>query len=270
MSKKLDDEYKKFITEEVPDLWERIEASLPEKNVETATASETEKVTPIWNKRNFKMFITAAACLCVLVISGGVFHLAGSSSENEMAADYMAEDAVAEGTAEAEEEAPAEEAVMNEVTEEAAEEAADIETGVAEETQKAGTEILNADRELASKEQFETGTREEAAMQDSVTMSGEAEKSESEAETAESLNGMFFDVVVMVDSIENTGEEEIYYATVISTENQLKEVDGKILFCIGDNEILAFEVGKTYSLQLEDVEPRSSTVHPYIVTEVYE
>lgn len=269
MSKKFDDEYKKFISDEVPDLWERIEASLPEKDV--------EKVTPIRSRRNFKMLITAAACLCVLMISGGVYRLADLGSKSNMTADYMAEDcasaeeAVTEGTAteEAADETSTEEAVQNEVTEEAVEKMAAIEAEAEEETQKSGAGIWNANRETASKEPFENGMQEEATMQDSVAMDGEAEKSESKAGTAESLEGLFYDVAVMVDAIENTGEEEIYYATVISTENQLKEVDGKIMFCISESEIPALEVGKTYTLQLEDVEPQNSTAHPYVVTEVY-
>lgn len=48
MSKHLDEEYKRMIASEVPDLWDRIEASLPEKNVvksdmaEETVASNTE------------------------------------------------------------------------------------------------------------------------------------------------------------------------------------------------------------------------------------
>ena len=49
MSKHLDEEYKRMIASEVPDLWDRIEASLPEKNV---VKSDTAEETTALNQEN--------------------------------------------------------------------------------------------------------------------------------------------------------------------------------------------------------------------------
>ena len=49
MSKHLDEEYKRMIASEVPDLWDRIEASLPEKNV---VKSEPAEETTTLNQEN--------------------------------------------------------------------------------------------------------------------------------------------------------------------------------------------------------------------------
>lgn len=59
MSKDLNKEYTDMIQSELPDLWERISASLPEKEIKT----EPKKKTKI-----YRFGILAAACVCVAII----------------------------------------------------------------------------------------------------------------------------------------------------------------------------------------------------------
>ena len=77
MSKRLEEEYKKMIEGEVPDLWARIESNLPEKNV---APSEPEPVLQTPEKKKPVIFrvlpwvggVMAAAVILMIAIPAAV------------------------------------------------------------------------------------------------------------------------------------------------------------------------------------------------------
>ena len=108
-------EYRKMIQEEMPDLWNRIEAGLPEKKKKTRTG------------KVLRYSGLAAACLCgVILIPAMMFLLTGNKSEQtdraagESAAENMAavEESAEEGMAAVEESAAESVAAVEESAEE--------------------------------------------------------------------------------------------------------------------------------------------------------
>lgn len=173
--KNLENEYRKMIQQETPDLWNRIEAGLTEKKeiTETAKTTETAKITEttdipdteekkavikrsVW-KRAVRYSGIAAACLCGVIIIPAIALslLTGAFGSTKMAATGAAEE-----TAKA---APAEEAVEEaaEATETA--EGMEITDGlnisdgmeITEETETVGT-IENAGIHAGSKGSIDT------------------------------------------------------------------------------------------------------------------
>jgi len=109
--KKLENEYRQLMQNEVPDLWSRIEAGVDAKiaeggksksenidDVDDAWAVETkenEKRKVInWKKYSLPLVACIAAILCVPMLLTGFFRMAygGKSATTEMAADYAAAD----------------------------------------------------------------------------------------------------------------------------------------------------------------------------------
>lgn len=80
MSKSLENEYKELIAEDVPDLWERIEAGLEPKH----PAAEKRS---LWRK--YRVWGAVAACLCLAVTVPAIFigNGAGSSNASEKLTD---------------------------------------------------------------------------------------------------------------------------------------------------------------------------------------
>lgn len=69
MSKKLNEEYKRFAKESAPDLWSRIEEALPEKEAtEPIAEAETVKKKPFFQTYGKFMPVAAAAVLFILII----------------------------------------------------------------------------------------------------------------------------------------------------------------------------------------------------------
>lgn len=179
--KNLENEYRKMIQQETPDLWNRIEAGLTEKRgiIETAKTTETAKITEttdipdteekkavikrsVW-KRAVRYSGIAAACLCGVIIIPAI---ALSLLTGEFGSTKMAATGAAEETAKA---APAEEAVEEAEATETAEgmeitDGLNISDGmdITEETETAGT-IENAGIHAGSKGSINTaGENQEA------------------------------------------------------------------------------------------------------------
>lgn len=92
MSKRLEDEYRQMVNEQVPDLWNRIEAGLKEKNSPPVTVTETKKNTK--KKVIFRILpwaggVVAAAVIFILVVPALL-----SMTGKQKSATYTAENAV--------------------------------------------------------------------------------------------------------------------------------------------------------------------------------
>lgn len=124
MSKDFEQAYKELAQNEVPDLWDRIEAGLSERST-----SEKEEGQRKIKKFYFRQYAgIAAAAVCVVLIAPAVLFLGGQSSKS--AGDACAPEMAAEGIAEEAEAAAEEWEDVAETAEEAVYETTDeAETG---------------------------------------------------------------------------------------------------------------------------------------------
>ena len=93
--KKLDEEYKKACAEETPDLWNRIEAGLPQKTEQTAksgTGTQTQAaIRKVWMR--YGAFVAAA--VMVLVTVPGLLRMTQARNTAENAAPMSVQDMTA-------------------------------------------------------------------------------------------------------------------------------------------------------------------------------
>lgn len=93
--KKLDEEYKKACAEETPDLWNRIEAGLPQKTEQTAksgTGTQTQAaIRKVWMR--YGAFVAAA--VMVLVTVPGLLRMTQAKNTAENAAPMSVQDMTA-------------------------------------------------------------------------------------------------------------------------------------------------------------------------------
>ena len=282
MSRNFEDEYKNMMADEVPDLWSRIEGNLKEKNGVSENSKpeqqmpetqipELTKVSKEKEKKLTKIYIkkyAVAACLCLVIVVGGAITIfkgnAGKSSDataememtNEIACDSveMTEDA-AETTESAVDQAGME-------TDDAAEEAVkeSVKESVAEDALRAPQSNLNA-----NKSEGADTTHADSASGDQTA----EEPAESGAQALECEN-INYQAVVRITSVENTGEEILYYAEVLPSVYSVFEPESVLIFCIGDMEITEPEIGKSYKISVDESLKEESSQNVYMLKGIQE
>lgn len=93
--KKLDEEYKKACAEETPDLWNRIEAGLPQKTEQTAKAGNGALTQAAIRKVWMRYGAFVAAAVMVLVTVPGLLRMTQAKSTAENAAPMSVQDMAA-------------------------------------------------------------------------------------------------------------------------------------------------------------------------------
>lgn len=93
--KKLDEEYKKACAEETPDLWNRIEAGLPQKTEQTAKAGTGALTQAAIRKVWIRYGAFVAAAVMVLVTVPGLLRMTQAKSTAENAAPMSVQDMTA-------------------------------------------------------------------------------------------------------------------------------------------------------------------------------
>lgn len=93
--KKLDEEYKKACAEETPDLWNRIEAGLPQKTEQTAKAGTGALTQAAIRKVWMRYGAFVAAVVMVLVTVPGLLRMTQAKSTAENAAPMSVQDMTA-------------------------------------------------------------------------------------------------------------------------------------------------------------------------------
>lgn len=93
--KKLDEEYKKACAEETPDLWNRIEAGLPQKTEQTAKAGTGALTQAAIRKVWMRYGAFVAAAVMVLVTVPGLLRMTQAKSTAENAAPMSVQDMTA-------------------------------------------------------------------------------------------------------------------------------------------------------------------------------
>lgn len=93
--KKLDEEYKKACAEETPDLWNRIEAGLPQKTEQTAKAGTGTQTQAAIRKVWMRYGAFVAAAVMVLVTVPGLLRMTQARNTAENAAPMSVQDMTA-------------------------------------------------------------------------------------------------------------------------------------------------------------------------------
>jgi len=335
MSKNFEEEYRQLMTDEVPDLWDRIEANLTEKSlaadehlpegtpsfVELSEKSEivsdgqlsetASSVSIVRGRRNNKadrfasrkalqLTLTAAGIVLLILASGSAIR--GRSKAENTSQDAMYASDVASEMEEMEiADAAAEDEELNgySMTEEADMEMASAETAVqAEESADAAADsiayeesaeetadsiafdedMMESDpwysdemkgvRKADGSSQMNSGQVVESDGNDAANVSNEAKGNTNGTDT---MTGIYHHLTIEITEIENTGEEIIYYATVLGSKEGEFDEGSEVSFCIGDSLIETEpEYGRTYTVVLEDTTPELSNLHPYILREIVE
>lgn len=148
-NKAVEQAYQAEMQSEIPDLWDRIEAALPEKDssaqvteqTEKAEAAEEVKTKKVIPLKTIRIIALIAACLCVTLMLPTLLSIGGHRAESAMPAelDESSYEESADMAAEAEmtESAPA-----DEMTEAASESDAAENTGTATERNDFGSDAL--------------------------------------------------------------------------------------------------------------------------------
>lgn len=288
MSKDFDKEYKELMSEDLPDLWDRIEGNLSTKETKKAKIVKM----PFAMRKNI-ISIAVAACVCIVIVGSGVHLLTDPArfsnksmaeisdeavnaydasdmmSEEMVAGESATEEATTDGAAE---EMTAAESVMADVTE-SEPETEDMTAGESEPEEMAT--MRSESEEMAESESVSTEAAESEANAGRTdymaedTMDSMSDTTEEAADETSGTESVYYDVTVKVVSMENSGEEMIYYGEVINSDGQLIMENNLVMFCISEDAFEPFEIGLTYSLSLEAKELHSSRIPVYIVHEVY-
>lgn len=273
MSKNFAEEYKALANEELPDLWNRIEAGLTPKT--TALAEEELEEKPEKGKVIrflFRYRTVVAAAICVVVILPAVILLGRGNDSNsswESASDTATE---------AQEEAPADHAASeeiylaetDEVTEEAAAEEPEAEAGGAVQdngsdgAEAARIEDLNTEG-AAEKEMNRQGNHSssEAMSDEAADIAGEekafleTQKTDQDSHSSVNRKEKIFERVI-VEAAEQTGEtveadNDIFYAVfmkVIEDPSGELEKDTEITVWVSMLSSVAYVQGQEYVLDL--------------------
>ncbi|MBR1693393.1 MAG: hypothetical protein IJ711_11565 [Lachnospiraceae bacterium] len=300
MSKSFEEEYRQLMTDEAPDLWDRIEANLPEK---TAVPAEIPSIERSRDKavRNRSLQKTAiAAGISLLVLAGGAaaFGIGSGRGKNNsmmdasdvaMVPDEAWDDAAY--VAESDEGADAMESddVAYEMAEDvlADEAASDTVTGAeenADAAQESSSEMKAQDSVAANRNETSKGAAQssgnlsdsEKAMTDAATADAAKGAEDAADDTPAQTNGasvltaegVLYHLTLRITGRENTGEEIIYYGEVILAQEQAVSEGSTVSFCISDDAFAEPEDGQIYAVTLEDSTPGLSEEHPYILREI--
>jgi len=209
MNKSFEEEYKSLAQSDLPDLWDRIEAGLSEKNTVSVpfVINENEEIKD--NKKSvlvlFRRYQTVAAaflCLIILVPAFLVMHQISGGVKNNSEAT---QDAVPPMTMyAAKEEAPAEEAAMEEATmeeaamEEAAMEEAEMAEADAEESITSESPAAeNGMEEMKMSETAAEDVRQSESAVYHVAIKIISKQDSKEMDTAESIDGDLYQCLVL-------------------------------------------------------------------------
>lgn len=266
MSRNFKDEYKNMMAEEVPDLWNRIELNLKDKYV-TANPSPsrvtTQKEKSKTNASIYRMKYAVAACLCLVILLGGAMSLSRKSAEtksNDMTSDMvMIEEPEFEDSVDITNQT---DTIPEERFEAGEMDGADLEEAY-EETED-GAQVNGNDTELLeenldmnpsdSKQDSGADLQSDAGQLQSTESANVGTKAESKEGSNTEVNeqdGVKCQAVLRITSIENTGEEILYYGEVMPSVYSVLQPGEVIAFCIGDMDISEPEMDKTYKVTLE-------------------
>lgn len=305
MNKNIKDEFDSLINSQTPDLWERIEMSLPEKTILSERTNGEEKknaaeqISPAIRKsepvkhrlyRKYAAYGTAgiAACLCITLVA---LNNSFKKSEENMTADESAaeeillDDAETEGAVEddgfmmdgglngAYDGAMEDFADTAEYEKEAASaEAAGDEAG---EGAAAGTETAEAPAEEAKYWQDSEDVTDENRKED--LSSGKEEENdqavqEKKEELLKSGYWVYEDAIIRIESVSETVQEEknviIYHVTLLE-ENV--NTDKEIKLDLKTDELFRTKLveGACYQVTFYDNKmPYDSSVHEYFLLEL--
>lgn len=251
MERDFEQEFRQLKQNEVPDLWNRIEAALPEKKI-AAIPLEENKPIPVeryvpkkrMSWRNLGIII--AACLCVVILLPVMLiRLSGSSG----GADTSAADE--SGAARWENSSPA----AGEATEDAASADTEIAEGVAGAETSTEAAAERADGEMSGED---AGAEEmEGGNADNGEMAGQSVPDLEDGQVLE-------DVVVEILHVDLSGDEILYEVLVVQEDSsQLLEAGMEIcIFCNAES---------VYGFPLEPREKAAlKTGERYIVTLCYQ
>lgn len=274
MSRNFENEYKSFMADEVPDLWSRIEGNLKEKEiVSVQTKTEMKMSKKERNKKVTSIYIkkyAVAACLCLVILVGGsiavyrsnVQRLNDSSDIMDMASSDEAMDFAATGDAMPMEENAMAEVGMEETTMPEAD-MAESETLLDEEAEGSmsnhGTtnavgnvvRVEQGNEQMDSQENMDDVVSEQDGVDHRYEL--EAKSSEKSTEEISDSKNMNYQAIVMITSIENTGEEILYYAQVLPSPYSVFKPGTNLVLCIGDQVVIEPEVGMNYKVAVEQL-----------------
>ena len=267
MSRDFEKEYKQFAQMEAPDLWDRIEAGLKEKDV-----PEQEKAVVVQETGNKKKSVltifrkyqaVAAAFLCLIIMIPAVLLMrqVGVKSETadcasaEMPMQFAGEES--KESASPEEAAPAEEAVP-------AEEAAPAEEAVpAEEAMFAENALFTED--VAPEEDL---AEKESACEEALAGKGETLRKDKEADV-NILEHVEVKITGRSETFEENSQDEmgiIYRAQVLAYVGEELAEGEEITFFVSAYTSFAYMKDAKYELDLRVCEGEE---YAYIVETVY-
>lgn len=231
MSKVFEEEYKKLAENEIPDLWDRIEAGLSEKNPVFTTESDINK-----NSNNktvlifFKRYQTvAAALLCVMILVPAFLLMRQMGGSMNKSSSETAMDTAPAEMMEAAAEAPAEEMMVEETCEEMT--AATVTEAKAEETMESETAAgmaedaeMEAAKDLAMNEEMKQSAenkRAEAVLYQVSVKVIQKQEIDSVPET-DFVGGSIYQCVVVGENgdgqLEINDEITVYVPTLLAEE----------------------------------------------------
>ena len=264
MSRNFEKEYRDFMVDEVPDLWSRIEGNLKEKEIVSGyTKTEIETIKKAKDKKIASIYVkkyAVAACLCLVILAGGVVAVykgkVPSRKIEMMAIDHATENAsdwdLAEDAAPMEEVmdgAEMKEAEMEETEMMESETLSDELSEKSSFDNVANQMVVREERVESNKNQtngLETTEDATSELNDNVQLDVEETEQVSE-DASESLAGSV-QAVVKITSIENTGEEILYYAQVLPSVYSEVEPGTEIVFCMGDLVVSEPKMGWDYKV----------------------
>lgn len=247
MKKNFEQEYIDLKTEELPDLWDRIEAGIDagENTISDTTAPTpvSEDITvssnPTVHKKRYRLLaastLATAACLCIIIYA---LKLPKSYGDMSVASDMT--------NAASEAETYSEDAYYDSEYESAAcEEAENAEESdyIVAETETSETTEGAAEAPVASEESVKGSASESPA---DTTDDATADKAETPI-TGTVISG----VTVTVTSAKNTGEEILFFATVSSDADSYFKAGSTVELFISDNAFPDLVIGTFYTLDLE-------------------
>ncbi|MDR2888903.1 MAG: hypothetical protein LBV33_03570 [Lachnospiraceae bacterium] len=251
MSKRFEDEYRHMAEQEMPDLWDRIEAGLNER---------TNQVTPLkpsfahrFAKNARRHLYLVAACACaIIIIPTAIIAVRTNNTGDELGNLYnsdteMSETSVAEENYEPIAEAdvayaPSEESATEYISTEDATDESPI-----EETADGYNPTEAAETEYINDSTVENGT----VQRDNNLFPASLE--EAQSWDSESLTGTTHipNVTVQITDLSTVETLTIYHALVIATTDQCPlRADDRITFVTGQVVDYDISVGSTYQVDL--------------------
>ncbi|MCM1125807.1 MAG: hypothetical protein NC429_04990 [Lachnospiraceae bacterium] len=273
MSKNFAEEYKALADEELPDLWNRIEAGLTPKTTAPAESSRSSKGKVITFFRRYRTVVAAAVCVLVILpaiavigrtgqknSSGGAARDSAAPAEGEFETAELHDEEPAEGefeTAELYDEEPAEDEFKSaELYNEApAEEPASAEMWSGEDGGTAGAGGVDTTKaESADVAEDTAGVLEAPEHSESKKMDLQGDRSSS-ASMSDSLAKTYEKVTIKIlDRMEEIETDEGFYygmmAEIIrSSYGELPE-DTQITIWVSASSSMAYILGEEYEMDL--------------------